>query len=293
LKLPEDRAQKLFTTSVAEPFNVAFRTTTSWPDAVEDRAHDLLNEHRTNPQREFFRVSVGEAIEAVRRALVDAGGMESWKRPEPHVLATGDRVSLALEAGQAFALIGYKGFTQILTDSAEIFDLWQAHSDGDLLEIYATESSAHVAGFSHSDPDSTNDPVPYLNRDSTVANGFMNGRERLMPGERLAWLPAPGDTEAQIGVIFEAKNHCQVVSRTWSPQVGTYGFPLLLNIFLHDDVWPAASRTISEALALPVPRHWAPREGRDSTWTPIGTEPQRPDYWLPQLKPIKRRPRKR
>ena len=74
--LPEDRAQDLYTTSVAEAFNVAFRTTTSRPRAVERRAHDLLNEHRTNPKREFFRVSVGKAIEAVRRALVDAGGMD-------------------------------------------------------------------------------------------------------------------------------------------------------------------------------------------------------------------------
>ena len=288
--LPEDRAKDLYTTSVAEAFNVAFRTTTSRPHAVERRAHALLNEHRINPKREFFRVSVGEAIEAVRRALVDAGGMESWKHPELHVLATGDRVSLALEAGQAFALISYKGFTQVLAGRAEVLDLWQAHSTGDILEIYATKSPAHVAGFSDNDPDSANDPVPYLNRDSTVANGCMNGRERLMPGERLVWLPAPGDTEAQVGVIFEARVYCQIVGRTWSPRVGTHGFPLLLNDFLHDDVWPAASRTIREALALPVPRHWAPREGRDSTWAPIGTEPPRPDYWLPQLKP---RPRKR
>jgi hypothetical protein len=287
--LPEDRAQDLYTTSVAEAFNVAFRTTTSRPRAVERRAHDLLNEHRINPKREFFRVSVGEAIEAVRRALVDAGGMESWKRPEPHVLATGDRVSLALEAGQAFALIGYKGLVQMLAGRAEVLDLWQAHSDGDLLELYAAESPAHVVGFSDSDPGSAHDPVPYLNRARTVANGFMNGRERLMPGERLVWLPAPGDAEAQVGVVFEARDHCQIVSRTWSPRVGTHGFPLLLNDFLHDDVWPAASRTIREALALPVPRHWAPREGRDSTWAPIGIELPHPDYWLPQLKP---RPRK-
>ena len=287
--LPEDRAQDLYSTGVAEAFNVAFRTATSHPRAVEQRAHDLLQEYRTNPKREFFRVDVAMAIEAVRHALVDAGGMERWDDPKPHMLTRGDRVSLALEAGQAFALIGYKGPEQILAGEAEVIDVWQAHSDADLLELYATESPARVAGFGDRDPDGASAPVPYLDRDGTVPNGFINGREKLMPGERLVWLPAPGDTETQVGVVFEARDHCQVTSRTWSPRIGSDGFPLLLNSFLHSVLWPAADRTIRGALALPVPRHWAPRDGRDSTWAPIGTEPPSPDHWLPQLNPRRRK----
>src|SRR5579884_197675 len=60
--LPEDRAKELFNTGVPNPFNVAFRAITSWPKAVERRTHQLLKRHRVNPKREFFRVSVDEAI---------------------------------------------------------------------------------------------------------------------------------------------------------------------------------------------------------------------------------------
>ena len=55
-----------------------------------------------------------------------------------------------------------------------------------------------------------------------VPNGLMNGRETVLAGERLAWIPAPQDTVPQ-GVIFEAVDHCQVVSRTWNPQFSEEG----------------------------------------------------------------------
>ncbi|AFY30957.1 GIY-YIG nuclease family protein [Calothrix sp. PCC 7507] len=64
--LPEDRAKSLYTTSVPDAFEVAYRTITSWPQAVEQKSHHLLNENRVNPKREFFRVKVEEAINAAR-----------------------------------------------------------------------------------------------------------------------------------------------------------------------------------------------------------------------------------
>ncbi len=282
--LPEDRAQDLYATGVPEAFEVAYRTTTSWPQAVERRVHDLLNDHRINRSREFFRVSVGEAIDAVRRALVDVASIDSWQGSGVHRLSVGDRTSLTLKAGQIFAVLGYKSFDELMTGNAQIIDLWQAHSNGDLLEIYATESPSHVAGLSDGDPGSTDDPVPYLDRQKTVANGLINGRERLMPGERLVWLPAPEDAEDKLSVIFEAQAHCQIISRTWSLVLAPHGLPLLLNDFLYSNVWPAASRSIHEALSLPVPRTWEPRQDRDPMWMPIGSEPLNPEHWLTQLK---------
>ena len=121
--------------------------------------------------------------------------------------------------------------------NASIIDCWQAHSDGDLLEIYAAESASQVLGFSNSDPGSDVDPVPYLDREENVVNGLINGREKLMPGERLVWLPAPEDAEDEKSVIFESREHCQIVSRTWSPILVPHGFPLLLNDFTHTDMW--------------------------------------------------------
>lgn len=283
-RLPEDRAKDLDTTGVPEPFEIIYRTSTSRPKAVERRAHELLSEYRTNPKREFFRVTVNDAVEAVRRAAVEVAGIRSWKSSTQHLLKSGGRLALTLEAGQTFALICYKSLDDVLRGNAEIIDLWQAHSDGDLLEILATASASHIAGFSDDDPGSTNDPVPYLNREKTVTNGFINGRERLMPGERLVWLPAPEDAEIETSVVFEAIDHCQIVSRTWSPVLGSHGFPLLLNEFMYTNVWPAAQRSIREALALPTPRAWAPRQDRDPDWESIGSQPPNPEHWLPQLK---------
>jgi hypothetical protein len=280
--LPEDRAKDLYTTGVPEPFKVRFRLATSRPEAVEGKAHELLDAHRTNTKREFFRVSVNRAIEAVRLAAIEAAGIASWKSPQPYRLKTGDRLALTLEAGQSFALLSYKS----LFSPPEPIDFWQAHSHGDLLEIFGTESPHHVAGFSDLDPGGTDDPVPYLDREGTVANGMINGRERIMPGERLVWLPAPEESESQASVVIEADAYCQVVSRTWSPRMAPGGLPLLLNHFTHTDVWPAADRSVRDAMALPLPRSWEPRENRDASWAAaVGLAPPAADHWLPQLKP--------
>lgn len=289
--LPEDRAHSLFTTGVPTPFVVAYRAVTSRPDAVEQRAHKLLGNQRVNQRREFFEVSVEQAIEAVRFASVEVAGIESWKAMKPHCLRSGDRLALSLEKGQFFALISYPSYQNILSASPEIIDLWQAHSEGDLLEIYVTNSATHIAGFSDNDPTGMEDPVPYLNRDK-VANGLINGRERLMPGERLVWVPAKGAAKTQASVVFESVNHCQIVSRTWNPQRGPHGFPFLLNDFLYEDTWPAAQNAIREALRLPIPNTWAPRQNRGSEWEVVGSMPKSPEYWLTQLNPKTRKKRK-
>lgn len=287
--LPEDRSSELNTTGIPTPFDVAFRATTSWPRAVEARAHELLAAYRVSPKREFFRVDTDDAINAVRLALIEAAGIDSWRQSESHMLLNGSRLALTLEAGQLFALISYNSLADIITKKPQPLDFWQAHSDGDLLEIYVTDSPGHVAGLSDNDPGGTDEPVPYLNRDGDAYNGLLIGRERLMPGERLVWVPAPASADTQERVIFEACDHCQLTCRTWSPVIGLHGLPLLLNDLQHDTLWPAAERAVRAALALPVPRTWAPRGDRDSSWATIGTEPPNPEHWLPQLKRKRRK----
>ena len=292
--LPEDRATGLYTTGVPQPFDVVYRGATSWPKAVELTAHESLKAHRIKekgqkrPRREFFRVSVDEAIETLRSAAVESSGIDSWKGSERHHLRSGDRVALTLEAGQVFVLVAYRS---VMAERAEPIDFWQAHSDGDLLEILVTDSSGHIAGFSDGDTGSTEDPVPYLDRASTVANGMINGRERLVPGDRLIWLPAQQDAGLQASVVFEARDYCQVVGRTWSPRFTMEGWPLVLNAPTFKDLWPAAIQSIREVLTLALPRSWAPREDRDSSFgQAIGSSLPPPEHWLPQLK---RRSRKR
>lgn len=291
--LPEDRAKHLDTTSIPEPFDVAYRTATSRPEAVERKAHKLLGGNRKRSNREFFRVSVEEAVEAVRTATVDVAGIESWKSSERHFLDAGDRLALTLEGGQIFALVSFRNEAQVLAGRLQPLDLWQAHSDGDLLEIFGTESPSDVAGLSDNDPGSTDDPVPYLNREATAPNGNINGRERLVPGDRLVWLPTEEKAEWQASVTFEARAYCQVVSRTWSPKLGPIGMPLILNDFTYNTAWPAALDSIRAAMAPPLPRCWAPRSYRDPSQDQIDYAPLAPEHWLPQLKPRARKQKRK
>lgn len=287
--LPEDRAADLYTTGVPLPFEVAYRIATSRPKALERAVHQYFHTQRVNHGREFFRVPVEEAIEAVRWAAIETSGIESWKSSERHSLRSGDRLALTLQAGQMFAVVAYP---TVLSTRSEPIDFWQAHSDGDLLEIVVTDSASHVAGLSDGDPGGAEDPVPYLNRAKTVVNGLINGRELLVPGDRLVWVPAQQDAAVQASVVFEARDFCQVVSRTWSPQFGPEGFPLLLNLPTLTELWPAAHRSIQEALALPLPRSWSPRDKHASSYEDFGSPlpplPP-PEHWLPQLKPRARK----
>ena len=291
--LPEDRARDLYegNTSVSDPFEVTFIAMTSRSAAVEKRTHERLRDHRINPRREFFGVSVDVAIEAVRHATVEVAGILSWVASRPHLLRSGDRLALALEAGQVFALVSYPDINRLLIGSPEI-DLWQAHADSDILEIFGSGSASHVAGFATDDPGTFNDPLPHLDRCKTMSNGVLNGRERLVPGERLVWLPNPSQAKSQSSVVFEAEVYCQIVSRTWGPQRGPDGSPLLLNSYTHDKNWPEGVSAVQEALDLPPPRRWAPRGDCENDWVPIGVDQQPPEYWLPQLMPRSRKRRK-
>lgn len=117
----------------------------------------------------------------------------------------------------------------MFASSATIVDLWQSHADGDTLEIYPTDSPSHVAGLSDGDPGAEEDPVPFLNRTGTAANGTINGRERLVPGDRQLWMDASSADGECLNVIFEAGDYCQIVSRTRKVQFSPEGYPLLLN----------------------------------------------------------------
>lgn len=290
--LAEDRADALFTTSVPAPFLVEYRSMTSRPRKVEFRSHALLRTQRVNKRREFFRVSVSEAIEAVRLSAVDIAGIESWEKFEPHILDVGDHLALNLEHGQSFVHIFYSDMSKLHMGRAEPLDIYQAHSNGDLLEIFVAASPSHVAGFASGDLGGTSDPVPYLDREGKAVNGMINGRETLLPGERLVWLPSPDKSNIQVPVIFEAREHCQMISRTWSPKMSPDGIPLLFNAFMHGAMPHELVQAVKNALALPIPRNWAPRQTRDSNWVDFGTEPQPPEYWLPQLKLRSRKSRR-
>lgn len=203
------RAQELFTTAVPTPFEVVFRALTSDPKALEKEVHKKLNDRRRKLNRDFFSVSSAEAIKTILQARQIVDGIGRWTGKTP-VLRDGDRLILSMKKGQFFVIYAYP-FPG--APEADIVDAWQAHADGDTLELYCTDRAEYTSGFSENDLYSDQDPVPFLNRTGTAANDTINGRERLVPGDCLYWVD---DTESNTltGAVFEMGCYCQVIART-------------------------------------------------------------------------------
>jgi hypothetical protein len=281
-RLPEDRAHELSGTSVPLPFEVLYRATAARAREVERAVHRLLAAHRVAPNREFFRVGQDAAEEAIRYCQELVTGVGSWDpMPVLHRLRAGDRVTLPLKANQVFVVTGYP---DLLAPSAKLVDIWQAHADGDLLELHLTGDPGQVRGLSDGDPGAAEDPVPFLNREGTTPNGLLIGRERLVAGDRLSWLSDEHGTSPCRNVVFEIHDFCQVTYRTWKPQPGPYGIPLQLN-YVTREASGSIAAAVHEVLALGPPRAWAPRDPSPAEgWALPATRPTRPDHWLPQLR---------
>jgi len=287
LRLAEDRANELFTTGLPTEFKVEFRACTSYPQPVEKRAHEILDYCRIR-KREFFITSIQNAIEAVRQALAETAGIAYWAGVQPVVLSGYASISLNMLAGEVIALLAFR---DLMCGKPEIIDLWQAHSDGDVVEIHAVTSPMEVSEFSEDDLCSGDDPVPFLDREETVRNGLINGWEKLLPGDRLVWFSASETLTAE-HAIFDVIDHCQVISRTWNPKDGPDGFFYLLNDFTQDRIWTKAVAAIDDAMKMSIPRSWAPRESRGEEWAPFGTDHHGAEFWLKKIAPLAKMKRK-
>jgi Meiotically up-regulated gene 113 len=291
-RLAEDRARELGTTGVPEQFAVVHRMATSFPLAVERRAHAILAEHRPNPAREFFTVQPEQAIAAVQTAALQVAGIDAWTFQDvPNTISSGDRVAMTLRAGQVFIVLPRQ--ERSLSDvfrgvgSPESLDIWQAHSDGDLLELMATEMPERVSGFSLDSEAGYNDPVPFLTRDNAVSNGALIGKERLHPGDRLLWMEQQGRlpngfTPVRMA-LFQFASYCQVTCRTWDPRISPEGCPLILNAPTEDPT-PTMIDVTRKALKLPcmeLEQRYTRRTAEEAIFASV---PDEPEYWLRQLR---------
>ncbi|BEL10790.1 hypothetical protein Q0Z83_089810 [Actinoplanes sichuanensis] len=282
--LPEDRARKLRSTGVPVHFVVEHRMLTSHPQAVERAAHRILKGVRVSEQREFFATEVSVAVDAVRQAAAEQDGIESWQTSEPVRLSHGDRIALSLRKGQMFAVLPYRATSEIQPP----LDLWQAHHDGDVLELMAEDDPRSVSGFSVMDHYGDEDPVPYLNREEDAVNGWLIGKERLSPGQRLLWLDGECNKPATLIGWFEFHAFGQVVCRTWNPQVTDEGWPVSLN---HFDIEPTPTMTavLHKSCRLPRPELSDSARAQALRSADYGTRPQPADHWLTQLQARGRR----
>jgi hypothetical protein len=67
----------------------------------------MLALNRVNVEREFFRISVQDAIEAIRTAMLDIAGITAWSKAPLHRLRSKDRVILSLRRTDVFVLLAY------------------------------------------------------------------------------------------------------------------------------------------------------------------------------------------
>jgi len=179
------------------------------------------------------------ATEAVFAAIQQAAGVQVWScHPAQAIrLHIGDHLLLPARRDDVFVHIFYKDANSLITAQPSIYDVYQAHSDLDRVDITCRRSG-------ESDTSVPDEPVGSL----------VIGAEHLLPGERLAWLTPDGSHAA----VFEAFDECRVLCRTTQPQVVAPGMFATWNM-MTSDVSPACAARAREVFSLPIPRNWQPR----------------------------------
>lgn len=277
--LAEDRAKDLFKTGVATPFEIAFRVLSTFPKTLEELVHEELDAYRIRTKREFFRVTPEKAIDSIlfNRQFVD--GINTYDLGPKLLINKGDHPLLSMKSGQLLIVLSYPKFPDV---TQEVIDIWQAHTDGDILELLGTDAK-YTSSYSKNDPFSLDDPLPFLNRTGTATNNEMNGKEILKPGDRLLWLD-DSDPDRFRSVLFEMNTYCQVISRTRKPTISEDGIPTLLNYVTRDLDSDIIKKRVIETLALNLPKVLSEKLAKSEIETE-NTAQAKPiaEDWLPAL----------
>jgi hypothetical protein len=72
-RLPDERMRDMYATGVPHPFTLAWSAAVADCNLAEREIHTRLARFRTNPRREFFRVTVDIAIDAAREVTEKIG----------------------------------------------------------------------------------------------------------------------------------------------------------------------------------------------------------------------------
>ena len=245
-ELVEDRAKALFKTGVPSPFEVEFRVISAFPHFLEALVHEDLEYCRETNTREFFRIPPEEAIDAIlsNRQFID--GISTHDLAPKLLINKGDHALLSLRAGQVFVVLSFPDGKQ------EISDIWQAHTNGDTLELFGTDAK-YTSSFANNEPFSLDDPLPFFNRTGTAENDGIIGKERLIPGDRLLWMD-DSDPDKFRFVFYEMNTYCQIIARTRQPKISDNGMPLILNDLTRDLNSIPIKKCVLETLALGLPK---------------------------------------
>lgn len=67
----EFRAEELYSTGVPQPFNVEWYGFVNDHHSIEKKVHSHLGQNRENKSREFFRVSIDDAVRSIKKVAQD------------------------------------------------------------------------------------------------------------------------------------------------------------------------------------------------------------------------------
>ncbi|GLZ81625.1 hypothetical protein Afil01_64320 [Actinorhabdospora filicis] len=249
----ESRLREL-STAVPEDFVVEFQARASNVKAVERAVHERLADARVRPGREYFDVTVEEAVKAVRAELLRMSGIGHWGGFADFVrVEAGDILALSARAGDVFLVQAHHRPDDPRPD---LLDLWEVHATGDMLELEGTATPA--PSFAAGDEEALTDPRRYFDPKEERPNGILNGHEGLFPADRLVWLSARSDGGCDFA-MFEMRSHCRVLSRTWDVQLVDGTWPKILNYYTWDRLPPAMERAGRIAMRVGRPDIPSPR----------------------------------
>lgn len=85
-KVPDQRAEELFTTGVPQPFIVEYYCIVDDCSDLEEQVHGELRHYRVHPEREFFQIDLARA-----RTVVESFAKPelTWARPKTQRGASG------------------------------------------------------------------------------------------------------------------------------------------------------------------------------------------------------------
>lgn len=95
---PSSRVDELFTTGVPTPFVVEYYGLVEEAREVELAVHRNLEKYRKNGSREFFGVSVFEAVSSIRATVKDQGKSILWEELSGRVSSSHPRYAASLDS---------------------------------------------------------------------------------------------------------------------------------------------------------------------------------------------------
>lgn len=119
--MPQKRARELYSTGVALPFQVVYQARCRHYQQVEAEVHRRLKGKRLNDNREFFAISVSEAVKTVRRCagrnLIDDEYFRKGQTAKPvRGNASSRRIGLFLFSAAAACLGGWAAARFVFDD---------------------------------------------------------------------------------------------------------------------------------------------------------------------------------